>query len=590
MLPQTILPPSNRLHNYELGKVLGSGNYAFVRYAINKTTKNECAIKAIDNNKIKAQSKVLELLKSEINILTSLNHQNVVKLYEAFYENDKYYLVLEYCNQGDLQQFIRKKKNKKISEEEALGYLKQLLNGFKALHNVNAMHRDLKLANILIHDGVLKIADLGFSKQATLAKTSLGTTSYMAPEVYYFQKYDKKIDIFSLGVCLYEMLYGELPFFGKDEDETYELVKKNEINFNSRGVKISEELQELIRKMLKFDPKERISWVDLYNHEILNKKPEKIDSLEEVSKPLNKDKLLDKATNHLFEEGKKFYEKKNSEMNVTFAENGDQNVFIDESKYLISQFQKKKESEEEEEKLEIPPPLLENKISVQLEKEAQEKKDSLLRLENKYLHLRNIIAFHAKVWYDGYKLSKSNNSIYIYFILAKRLLYLSKDLLQGLEEKNNRFKEKYFEDFQLEGSYQRIQKIHQTENWLFVEHYKILLEDIQKYKTAENSLYLKLKSEFNHDYANIDDLFREILADFVLNGENLVKSEKKEENAKKLAKHLSQLVDCFKYEQIFNFRENEEAGFDFEKYEEDLDKRDLEKLIHLFSEKIALIF
>lgn len=130
---------------------------------------------------------------------------------------DSLMIVTEYCNGGDLEHYLNKKK--KLSEDEATTFLKQILNGFKGLHQVNAMHRDFKVANVLMHEGICKIADLGFAKQMesqSLTSTVLGTSITMAPEVLSEKPYGMEADIWSLGVVYYQFLYGRYPFHGKN--------------------------------------------------------------------------------------------------------------------------------------------------------------------------------------------------------------------------------------------------------------------------------------------------------------------------------------------------------------------------------------
>lgn len=128
--------------------------------------------------------------------------------------SDKSILIaIQHCNGGDLEQYLKKKK--RLTEDEATVFLKQIINGFQGLHSVDAMHRDFKLANILIHDGVCKIADLGFAKQMSkqsLTKTFLGTSMTMAPEVLEEKPYGREADIWSVGVVFYQLLYGKFPY------------------------------------------------------------------------------------------------------------------------------------------------------------------------------------------------------------------------------------------------------------------------------------------------------------------------------------------------------------------------------------------
>lgn len=115
-------------------------------------------------------------------MLKACNNENIVKCYDVFQSTLSIFIVMEYCNGLDMEEYVRNKKY--LSEDHAVWYLKQILNGFKGLHEEGAMHRDFKLANLLLHDRVCKIADLGFAKQMKdqdLTDTILGTQITMAP-------------------------------------------------------------------------------------------------------------------------------------------------------------------------------------------------------------------------------------------------------------------------------------------------------------------------------------------------------------------------------------------------------------------------
>lgn len=125
---------------------------------------------------------------------------------------DHQFIVLEYCSGFELGDILLREK--KLDEPTAVNYLKQILNGFKGLHEVHAMHRDFKVENVMLHEGVCKIVDLGFGKQlmgGELATTKLGSNLTMAPEVMQALSYDFRADIWSIGVVFYQMLYGKFP-------------------------------------------------------------------------------------------------------------------------------------------------------------------------------------------------------------------------------------------------------------------------------------------------------------------------------------------------------------------------------------------
>lgn len=149
-------------------------------------------------------------MENEIKVLKTCDNRNIIKLYDIKKTANNFYLIIEYCNEGDLMALLKKKKT--LSEEEAIEFFVQMLNAFKTLVRNKIMHRDFKLANILMHDGEIKIADFGFSKllgnNEEFTETMLGSPLNMAPEVLGGRKYDTKADIWSLGTCFYELLFG----------------------------------------------------------------------------------------------------------------------------------------------------------------------------------------------------------------------------------------------------------------------------------------------------------------------------------------------------------------------------------------------
>lgn len=132
------------------------------------------------------------------------------------------------------------------------------------------MHRDFKAANVLLHQNVCKIADLGFAKQVKeegMTTTILGTGLTMAPEVHQEKSYGRKADIWSVGIVFYQLIYGEYPFKGFSDQEIYKNIKKNPPNFDK--VNISDKARDFIQRCLTIDPKARISWKEVYSHPLI---------------------------------------------------------------------------------------------------------------------------------------------------------------------------------------------------------------------------------------------------------------------------------------------------------------------------------
>lgn len=241
---------------------IGSGQYGQVYLAKHKETSQEVAIKEINFKKI-LNPKAIELVDNEIIILQTCDSPYIVKLLQYERTADFLYLVLEYCNEGDLSLYLDEKGT--IEESQAVEFLRQIVSAFKVLTQQNIIHRDLKLQNIFKHNGSIKIGDFGLSKllqSQVMAKTTLGTPLNMAPEMFLASTYSNKIDIWAIGVVFYEMLFGFHPFQALDFTELIEKQRKS-VTFPDK-IKVCDETKELIQRMLVPDPEKRIGWEELF--------------------------------------------------------------------------------------------------------------------------------------------------------------------------------------------------------------------------------------------------------------------------------------------------------------------------------------
>ena len=144
----------------------------------------------------------------EINVLKKMNHPNIIQFIDAKKTENNIYLIMEFCNGGSLEEFIKKKEGK-LEEMEILYYFRDIIDAFRYLQSINTVHRDVKPDNVLFQDGLLKLADFGFAREVCgdELNTIAGTPLFQDPNISQGQKYTDKSDIFSLGVLLYFFLY-----------------------------------------------------------------------------------------------------------------------------------------------------------------------------------------------------------------------------------------------------------------------------------------------------------------------------------------------------------------------------------------------
>jgi serine/threonine protein kinase len=263
---------------YELGAALGEGTFGKVKKAIHKETKEEVAIKIIDKEKVRQQNMGVQI-KREVNIMKQIGlkekNSNVVKLYEVLASKSKIYLVLELVTGGEL--FDKIVKEKRFTEKKARHYFRQLVTSVELCHNMGVCHRDLKPENLLLDDeDNLKISDFGLSAlystgegamiscRAQLLHTTCGTPNYVAPEVLEDKGYDgRKADIWSMGVILYVLVVGALPFDEKTLPKLFEKIQNADYPMASF---ISADLSNLIASILIADPKQRATTSDIKSH------------------------------------------------------------------------------------------------------------------------------------------------------------------------------------------------------------------------------------------------------------------------------------------------------------------------------------
>lgn len=189
---------------------IGKGSFSKVYYGWHKDTKQEIAMKRIGFSKL--DNTIKNKVISEIMILQQMNHEHIMKLYEYKFDGDYIFLVTEYCNQNDLSFWMKESH----TMDEKRDIMKQITIGMDYLHERNILHRDIKPENILLHNGVVKICDFGFSvmikEELQMCMTICGTPLFMSPEILFMKPYTITSDIWSMGILFYWIIYGFHPF------------------------------------------------------------------------------------------------------------------------------------------------------------------------------------------------------------------------------------------------------------------------------------------------------------------------------------------------------------------------------------------
>lgn len=231
--------------------IIGSGSFGDVFLAKNNLNGKYFAIKQMDKETVKANGGSRDLIMREVNIHRRLSHENIVRLYSHYEDDTHFYLVMDYVCKGTLYQIV--KLNGSLDEKTAFKYFIQVVTAVNFLHENNLIHRDLKPENLLIDENdTIKLCDFGWCVEVKIGNrvTFCGTFEYMAPELVKELPYNQGVDVWSLGVLLYEMIHGYSPFRARDnnQSEEYAQVFKNILKNNiSIDNDVSEDCKDLIK-------------------------------------------------------------------------------------------------------------------------------------------------------------------------------------------------------------------------------------------------------------------------------------------------------------------------------------------------------
>ncbi|XP_044256022.1 RAC serine/threonine-protein kinase [Tribolium madens] len=245
------------LESFEFIKVLGKGTFGKVILCREKATGRLYAIKILKKEVIIQKDEVAHT-QTENRVLRKTNHPFLTSLKYSFQTNDRLCFVMEYVNGGEL--FFHLSRERVFSEDRTRFYGAEIISALAYLHSQNIIYRDLKLENLLLDkDGHIKIADFGLCKEdityGRTTKTFCGTPEYLAPEVLEDIDYGRAVDWWGIGVVMYEMMVGRLPFYNRDHDVLFQLILMDEVKFPRN---LSSDARDLLGGLLVKDPAKRL--------------------------------------------------------------------------------------------------------------------------------------------------------------------------------------------------------------------------------------------------------------------------------------------------------------------------------------------
>lgn len=245
---------------YELFGTVGVGNFGKVFEGYDRQLGIKCAIKELFPE-VTHNPEMMKITQMEVEVLKKIDHRYIIKLFDSFPENGTYYLVYEFCEKGDLKYNIDRKQ---ITEQDALKIVYQMAEALCELKRHQIIHRDIKPENLFLTQDICKLGDFGlcFKGDRIQLSSSVGSLGFLAPETQLQLIYSSKADVYSLGICFYEMIHGDIPF-NQSQIENLAQVKLNLKIERIPGVKVSDESLDLMRRMVDPNEQRRISCLEI---------------------------------------------------------------------------------------------------------------------------------------------------------------------------------------------------------------------------------------------------------------------------------------------------------------------------------------
>ncbi|KAI9493091.1 serine/threonine-protein kinase 6 [Zychaea mexicana] len=259
------------LSDFEIGRPLGKGNFGQVYLAREKESGFVVALKVLYKKEL-AKCGVERQLRREVEIQGNLRHPNILRLYGYFHDESRVFLILELAAKGELYKELQEQG--KFPEDVAARYIAQMANALLYLHGKRVIHRDIKPENLLLGlKGELKIGDFGWSVKTGITEsrrsTLCGTLDYLPPEIVQGRSHNEKVDLWSLGILLYEMVVGKPPF---EEEDSYETTYRRIVNVDLRiPSHVSREAADLIKNLLVYKSIDRLPLRKVVLHPFITK-------------------------------------------------------------------------------------------------------------------------------------------------------------------------------------------------------------------------------------------------------------------------------------------------------------------------------
>ena len=417
-------------------KPIGNGAFGKVWKVIHINTKKEYCIKTINKRDI-IEQKLIKQLNKEISIMYEINHPHSIKLINHFEDEKKIYMIMEYASNGNLFSYMKKNK---LNNETIIQFLRETISIIKYLHSLNIIHRDIKPENLLLDNNFrIKLCDYGWATHYNNNEhinTFCGTPEYVAPEIIKKEFYDEKIDIWSIGVLLFEMICNYSPFSDKNNNERFKNIIKGKINWPKN---INFKAKKLIEKILKINPNERLSLNDILNDDFVIEYKEIKPELKvmEISK---KEIILSHMMNN-----KKIDNFNNEIDNISDSDDNDSTneISIERDDYYKNECKNLKLQimKIDSERLSFKKKYLEIE---NIKNENENLKKDFDKLKNENMILENKLNERKELFYENEKLKKENLDLKLKISnyesdknLVENLLNENKNLKEMLNKKIN---------------------------------------------------------------------------------------------------------------------------------------------------------